>query len=119
MQAPVEHCKPDIVWETPDEINIIEVGVPLDKNVIATEEEQKEQRYTDLKRYMARAFKKPTRVTTVVIGHTGVITKRGVENIKSLDCDIQVHWLQKMVTNETANIVTELIRGKEIANPQQ
>lgn len=52
-------------------------------------------------------------------GHTGVITKRGVENIKSLDCGIQVYWLQKMVTNETANIVTELIRGKEIANPQQ
>ena len=40
------------------------------------------------------------------------MTNRGVRNIEELDCDIDVHWLQKIAANESANIVTQLISGK-------
>ena len=29
-----------------------------------------------------------------------------------LDCDINIEWLQKIATSETANIVTQLISGR-------
>ena len=47
-----------------------------------------------------------------VIGNTGIVTKRCVENVKYLDCDIEMSWLQKMAANETANLVSYLIGGK-------
>ena len=36
--------------------------------------------------------------------------------MKSLDCEIDMVWLQKMAANETANIVTYLIGGKAKSN---
>ena len=62
--------------------------------------------------YNYKSYRKPVRIVSVVIGNTGIITKRCAENVKSLDCDIDITWLQKIAANETANLVTHLIGGK-------
>lgn len=91
---------------------LIEVACPLDKNVVVTEEEQKEPRYDDLSRQMQQAFKKRVHPISIVIGNTGIVTERCEENLRYIDCDIKMEWLQKIAANETAALVTKLVTGR-------
>lgn len=50
MAVPLEYNKPDLTWEMEDEIKLIEVGCPLDKNVRQVEEDTKDVKYIELTR---------------------------------------------------------------------
>ena len=97
------------MWETKVEgrrvKKLIEVGCPLDRNVISTEEE-KAKRYVPMKEELER-MDPGTRVeiVTIVIGNTGLISKETVRNLDSLNIRLKAEALQKTAAIQTVKIV--------------
>ena len=49
----VEHNHPDHIWETPEEVRIIETGCPSDVRVAETQKE-KEEKYIELQTELSK-----------------------------------------------------------------
>lgn len=56
--------------------------------------------YTDLQTEMRLTKKKPVKITPIVIGNTGLIAKKCVEDIAELDIELDVVSLQKIAAVE-------------------
>ena len=101
----VAHNKPDLIWEKEKETVIIEIGSPLDKNVISTEDE-KTTKYANL---MSELRKKRSgiavRIVPIVIGATGLVSQRAEEYLASLNLDLHLGALQKIAAMQTIRIL--------------
>ena len=97
-----------ITWEGPDFVRIIELSCPSDGRVCFWQEE-KVKIYTDLQNDMRRSHKKPTTITPIVIGNTGVVARDCAKCIGDLNIELDVVSLQKIAAIETVKICRNLI----------
>ena len=104
----VKHNHPDIIWESPDAVRIIEVSCPSDGKVTYWQKE-KVSIYTDLQNDMRRTHRKPVTITPVVIGNTGVIASDCAKCLEDLNIELDVVSLQKIAAIETVKICRNLI----------
>ena len=93
---------------SPDEILIVEVAVPADRNVVETEQ-RKWARYTALRDELVVAHKKPTRIIPIVVGITGLVTPNLSENLKRIGVEAPTAKLQKTATIESVKILYNLL----------
>lgn len=96
--------RPDIILETKSEIKVIEVSCPCDRNTQVRYDE-KVQKYRTLITDMRMTKRKKVTLVPIVIGATGATLDATVVNIESLECRIDVSWLQKIVAIETVKLV--------------
>ena len=101
----VAHNKPDIIWEREKEIRVIEIGCPLDKNVVSTEDE-KTKKYGDLASELRRLKPEKTiKIIPIVIGNIGLVSVRAKEYLDSLELDLSLQALQKTAAIQTIRII--------------
>ena len=96
------------MW-TPEAVHIIEVGCPCDGNVVTTQK-MKAEKYVELAHDLRTSTGKAVRVTSVVIGNTGLVAEGCKKYVEDLDIGLGVAWLQKIATVETIKIVQTLLR---------
>ena len=98
-----------MIWETPEEVRIIEVGCPSDPRVSETQKE-KEEKYIELQTELSKLRKKKVVILTIVVGNTGVVASRAARNVATLGTNIDLGWLQKIALTETAKIISTLLK---------
>jgi len=105
VRDPLNHNnRPDIVWETPTRMYIIEVSCPLDRNAVQMRNE-KIAKYNPLVHELSRIHKKPVSLVPIVIGCTGVVADGVAADLASLPVEIDLGWLQKIVALSSAAMV--------------
>ena len=112
------HNKPDIVWQRREEVLVIEVGCPLDKNVVATEE-VKSSKYGRLNNELYKQFGKTTVTVPIVVGNTGVITEKFQAYVEQLEIGAQAHVIQKIATRVAVMIAKNLTCTKKKTKKNQ
>ena len=101
------NTEPDIVWHAPTRIYIIECSVPRDANCV-TMRNHKVAKYNRLVDDFKALYKKPVSLLPIVIGCTGVVADGVAADLAQLPCDIELAWLQKIVTCETTKMIRRL-----------
>ena len=99
-----EHTHPDLIWETEDEIRIIEIGCPNDGNVGEANKE-KSTKYLLLQADQQNKTGKKANTHPIVIGNTGAVGHQTARHLETLELDISLQWLQKIAAIETVNMV--------------
>jgi hypothetical protein len=87
---------------------LIDVAIPGDKNVIKKEAE-KILKYKDLITEVQRMWNVKTKVTSVIIGATGTISKSFRKYLSSVPGKHDIKELQKTATLGTAHILREVL----------
>lgn len=100
--------KPDIVIKTGNQCFIIDVAVPLDRNII-TKEAEKILKYKSLEIEVQRMWNTKATVIPVVIGATGYVSKYFLENLKQIPGHHNAYQLQKTAILGTAHILRKVI----------
>ena len=103
----VAHNKPDLIWEKKEETVVIEIGCPLDKNVISTEDRKTTNYGPLITELRKKRPGKSVRVVPIVIGVTGLVSQRAHENLDSLGLDLQLGMLQKIAAMQTIRILNQ------------
>lgn len=100
------HNRPDIIWEKGKECVIIEIGCPLDRNVVETQDE-KTKKYRDLetKIKQLRGEGTTTRTVPIVIGNTGMVTVDAERHLSELELDLSLETLQKTAAMQTVGML--------------
>ena len=83
----------------------MELGCPLDHNVIETEDE-KDKKYSDLITELKKMRPGvPMRVAPIVIGNTGLVSDRANKHPDSLEIEVRLAALQKTAAMQTVRIL--------------
>ena len=101
----IKHNKPDMIWEREDDTLIIEIGCPLDKNVV-TPEDEKTKKYGDLAEDLRRL--RPgveVKIVPIVIGNTGLVSKNAKEYLEKLEIETPLRALQKTAAMQTIRLM--------------
>ena len=103
----IEARRPDIVVVNKQErkCTIIDIAVPADKR-IGEKENEKVEKYQDLKREIARMWNTRTvQVVPIVVGSLGSVTKNLDKWLGKLNVKISISLLQKTTLLGTARIL--------------
>ena len=107
----IEAIRSDIVVVNKHErkYTIIDIAVPTDKR-IGEKENEKVEKYQDLKREIARMWNMRTvLVVPIVVGSLGSVTKNLDKWLEKLDVKIGISLLQKTTLLGTARILREVL----------
>jgi hypothetical protein len=106
----IPNNKPDIIIRDNEKGTYmpIDVAIPGDRNVIKKEVE-KILTYKGLVIEMQRMWNVKTKVTSVIIGATGTITKSFRKYLSSVPGKHDIKELQKIAVLGTANILREVL----------
>ena len=106
----VKANRPDIIIK--DKISgncqLIDVSVPADAN-ISSKEFEKSYKYKDLEIEIQRMWRMRTKVTPVVVGALGIITKDFEKYIEEIPGEINIIEVQKIAMLGTAHILRKAL----------
>lgn len=101
--------KPDIVVKQQGgECLIIDVAIPMDKN-LKEKESEKKLKYANLETEIKRMWNCKAKIIPVIIGATGIVEKASARYLKSLPCEVSFASLQKTAVLGTATILRKVI----------
>ena len=107
----IEARRPDIVVVNKQEKKcaIIDIAVPADKR-IGEKEDEKIEKYQDLKREIARMWNMRTvQVVPIVVGSLGTVTNNLDKWLGKLNVKISISLLQKTTLPGTARILRKVL----------
>ena len=107
----IEARRPDIVVvnKQEKECTIIDIALPADKR-IGEKENEKVEKYQDLKREIARMWNiRTVQVVPIVVGSLGSVTKSLDKWLRKLNIKISISLLQKTALLGTARILRKVL----------
>jgi hypothetical protein len=104
----IPNNKPNIIIRDNEECMLIDVAITRDRNVIK-EEAQKILKYEDLIIEIQRMWNVKTKVTPVIIGATGTISKSFRKYLSSIPGKHDIKELQKTAILGTAHTLRKVL----------
>ena len=107
----IEHSRPNIVVElkSEKEFLIIDIAVPGDTR-IKLKEQEKIEKYQDLKREIARSWcLRRVNVIPVVVGALGCVTKEAEQYIEKIGINIRTEVIRKTALLRTARTLRKVL----------
>ncbi|XP_065189680.1 uncharacterized protein LOC135820290 [Sycon ciliatum] len=109
--APVGANRPDIIIKGKDEAFLVDVSVPLDRN-IRRKSVEKIQKYQGLKREMEQMWQVRAKIVPVIVGALGGLTPSTADFVRELDAGASVSILQKEALLGTVDIIRSITQMK-------
>eukprot|EP00117_Sycon_ciliatum_P026712 scpid49074/ scgid21864/ len=109
--APVGANRPDIIIKGKDEAFLVDVSVPLDRN-IRRKSVEKIQKYQGLKREVEQMWQVRAKIVPVIVGALGGLTPSTADFVRELDAGASVSILQKEALLGTVDIIRSITQMK-------
>ena len=109
--APVGANRPDIIIKGKDEAFLVDVSVPLDRN-IRRKSVEKIQKYQGLKREVEQMWQVRAKIVPVIVGALGGLTPSTADFVRELDAGASVSILQKEALLGTVDIIRPITQMK-------
>ena len=104
--------RPDIVviYHVDNKVQLIDVSIPADQHIVLKENE-KTEKYQDLRIELERLWKKKTSVIPIIVGVLGAISKKFSVYVDCLDLHaVKYFQLQRLALLGTATILRRMLQ---------
>ena len=103
--------QPDLtlVDKTINKVSIIDIEVPWDSRAEQKEQQEKRDKYQDLRIELRRLWDMPVEIVPLITGALGTIPKSLKRNLEELVADVVPGLLHKSVVMETAHIIRRVM----------